>query len=178
LPHFGSKKNPFRATVFPDKAEGINPEPVSGDSMAQTKTSGEMVSLVGESGGSEPVSAPSLPESDSCSPTAPVPVTATPGLAEPSPRRTGLKAFLLWGRARKLKPAVAGQPMVQGELSLDSVKVMRNDLAETDLEVVPAKPAPRLAPEPKAEKSGLFYTETEPAKSRVMVGRLLGASKM
>jgi hypothetical protein len=178
LPHFGSKKNPFRATVFPDKAEGINPEPGSGDSMAQTKTSGEIVSLVGESGESEAVSAPSLPESDSCSPTAPVPVTATPGLDEPSPRRTGLKALLLWGRARKHKPSGAGRPMVQGELSLDSVKVMRNDLAETDLEVVPARPAPKAAPEPKAEKPGTLYTETETPRSRGMVGRLLSASKM
>jgi len=29
---------------------------------------------------------------------------------------------------------------VQGELSLDNIKVMRNDLSETDVEVVPAKP--------------------------------------
>ena len=68
--------------------------------------------------------------------------------------------------------------MVQGELSLDSVKVMRNDLAETDLEVVPARPAPKAAPEPQAEKPGTLYTETETPRSRGMVGRLLSASKM
>ena len=42
------------------------------------------------------------------------------------------------------KPVRAGMPRlaklpVQGELSLDSIKVVRNDLSDTDLEVVPAK---------------------------------------
>ena len=34
---------------------------------------------------------------------------------------------------------------LQGELSLDKVKVVRNDLADADLEVVPAKSAVRSA---------------------------------
>lgn len=40
---------------------------------------------------------------------------------------------------------------VQGELSLDGVKVVRNDLSDADLEIVPAKPARRadLAPLPE-----------------------------
>ncbi len=39
------------------------------------------------------------------------------------------------------KPAIPTfpKPAVQGELSLDRVKVMRNDLSDSDLEVVPAK---------------------------------------
>jgi hypothetical protein len=35
---------------------------------------------------------------------------------------------------------------IQGELSLDNIKVMRNDLSETDMEVVPAKPRPVAQP--------------------------------
>jgi len=64
--------------------------------------------------------------------------------------------------------------MVQGELSLDRVKVVRNDLSDSDLEIVPAKkpsqvplPAPALA---TAEKS------PEGAWGR-MTGRLFGAGK-
>jgi hypothetical protein len=41
------------------------------------------------------------------------------------------------------KPAIPefSKPAVQGELSLDRVKVMRNDLSDADLEVVPVKPS-------------------------------------
>jgi hypothetical protein len=41
------------------------------------------------------------------------------------------------------KPAIPAfeKPAVQGELSLDRVKVMRNDLSDADLEVVQAKPS-------------------------------------
>ena len=38
------------------------------------------------------------------------------------------------------------RPVVQGELSLEKVKVMRNDLSDTDLEIVPARPAMKSAP--------------------------------
>jgi hypothetical protein len=53
-----------------------------------------------------------------------------------------------------------GKAPVQGELSLDNIKVMRNDLSEADVEVVPMKarpakkvspaPTPTAAPEPAA----------------------------
>jgi hypothetical protein len=36
------------------------------------------------------------------------------------------------------------KPLVQGELSLGRVKVVRNDLSDSDLEVVEAKPAAEL----------------------------------
>lgn len=63
-------------------------------------------------------------------------------------------------RATVAKPAISqfAKPPVQGELSLDRVKVVRNDLSEADVEVVPAKPkvAPALlavAPEGEGESS-------------------------
>jgi hypothetical protein len=48
------------------------------------------------------------------------------------------------------KPAIPqfSKPPVQGELSLDRVKVVRNDLSEADLEVVPARL--KAAPTPMA----------------------------
>jgi hypothetical protein len=42
-------------------------------------------------------------------------------------------------------PAVSKLPM-QGELSLDRIKVVRNDLSDADLEIVSAKPKARVAP--------------------------------
>ncbi|HUC83886.1 MAG TPA: hypothetical protein VL970_01740 [Candidatus Acidoferrales bacterium] len=40
---------------------------------------------------------------------------------------------------RAPEPAVAAPAVVQAELSLDSVKVMHNDLADADVEIVPVK---------------------------------------
>lgn len=42
---------------------------------------------------------------------------------------------------------------VQGELSLDNIKVMRNDLSETDVEVVPARARPAKLPSAPAQAS-------------------------
>jgi len=59
---------------------------------------------------------------------------------------------------RFVAPAVR-QP-IQGELSLDTVKVMRNDLSDTDFEVVPARRASAAADvSPKAAAVG----RSEPA---------------
>ena len=56
---------------------------------------------------------------------------------------------------------------VQAELSLDAIKVVRNDLSDADLEVVPARPgsAPVQAKPPPAE---------EPAAVGVLLGRITG----
>ena len=55
------------------------------------------------------------------------------------------------------KPRVR-RPLVQGEMTLETLKVVRNDLSEADLEVVPAKLAPSTEPasaanEPQATRS-------------------------
>jgi hypothetical protein len=44
-------------------------------------------------------------------------------------------------RARNAKPAIPRfpKPPVQGELSLDKIKVVRNDLSDADIQVVPAR---------------------------------------
>jgi hypothetical protein len=48
------------------------------------------------------------------------------------------------------------QAPIQGELSLDNIKVMRNDLSEADVEVVPAKArAPKVVAMPMASQAGV-----------------------
>jgi hypothetical protein len=62
------------------------------------------------------------------------------------------KAVPSGGWAQKLNPfATQGAPVpraaVQGELSLDNVKPLRNDLSDTDLELVAAVRKPEVTPE-------------------------------
>ena len=116
------------------------------------------------------------------------------GLGEASPKGEGrghargswLRVVGLWS-ACKLKPgalivrsfektATRATPQppkcpVQGELSLDRVRVVRNDLSDADLEVVPARTGP--APEGLVGKS---KTRAEWAWGRV-AKRLLPAGK-
>jgi hypothetical protein len=75
---------------------------------------------------------------------------------------------------RGRKPAVAVLPRpqklpVQGEFSLDRIKVVRNDLSDTDLEVIPAKPLAAQAG-PKASPP---HVESA-AASETAGGRLSG----
>lgn len=148
LPTFGSKKNPFRATVFPEKPElKPNEDPAaSGGDCSVSDPPGSLPSK--EAGDSSPESATEIKE---------------PGKAPAPIRRTSaLRAFLLWRRVKKTNTQTAhkGRPLVQAELSLETVKVVRNDLSESDLEVVrvgdkPAVPeklftCPRPKPRPLA----------------------------
>ena len=81
-------------------------------------------------------------------------VSAKPSVWAPT-QALWLKAVALWSGSKAqparllarpdraaAKPAIShfSKPPVQGELSLDRVAVVRNDLSEADLEVVPAKP--------------------------------------
>jgi hypothetical protein len=141
LPHFGSAKNPFSTERSPDPVQ----------------TEGRVTRDGGEDGASEKWS--NVPSS-SGKPTA--------ALRRGSNDRTGFgrarghgsiealrlrAAALLSGlrtklfgslgrlRGRATKPAIpqfTKQP-VQGDLSLDKIKVVRNDLSDADLEVVTAR---------------------------------------
>jgi hypothetical protein len=59
---------------------------------------------------------------------------------------------LSWLPRRRKQPRAAvpkfSKSPVQGELSLDKVKVVRNDLSEADVEIITAKAAPKPKPEP------------------------------
>jgi hypothetical protein len=67
---------------------------------------------------------------------------------------------------------------IQGELSLDNIKVMRNDLSETDMEVVPMKsrPAKVIAPTVQASAAAMAIPDLPPATSawEFLGERLLG----
>jgi len=88
---------------------------------------------------------------------------------------TGL--FARSGR-KEAKPAIPrfAKPAVQGELSLDRIKVMRNDLSDADLEVVAARPPvvpAATAPTPRAAEED---AGTKSAWGRATT-RFLGAGK-
>ncbi len=61
-------------------------------------------------------------------------------------------------RVRTKRPRAAipqfSKPPVQGELSLDQIKVVRNDLSDSDLEVVPAKSPTIAAPSTPVSTGG------------------------
>jgi hypothetical protein len=63
-----------------------------------------------------------------------------------------------WNRPSNAKPAIPrfNKAPVQGELSLDNIKVVRNDLSDTDVEVVPA----RVIARPKADAKAKPEPET------------------
>ncbi len=75
-----------------------------------------------------------------------------PVFATPSPKPAGPTRAVSW--KDKLNPFRAPEPVrsaalnaVQVELSLDAVKVVHNDLADADIEVVPVKSQTISAPE-------------------------------
>jgi hypothetical protein len=139
LPRFGSDRNPFATRQEQEGAagEGGSAEPRRGDlSIAE-------------------LAAARLKETQRL----PAPVAA-PRSALPRPSR--ISRLAAWLRranqaVRPSRPELAARPLppaarpgirppVQGELSLDKVRVVRNDLSDADLEVVPARPASELPP--------------------------------
>jgi len=94
----------------------------------------------------------------------------------------GCKAKLAWmfgrARAKTFEPAIPRftKPAVQGEFSLDRIRVVRNDLSDADLEVVPAKTSTvpvSSEPTSRAERG------SEPAEPRRpgVTAELFGAGK-
>ncbi len=122
LPKFPMRENPFRATVMPE----------AGCMCAST------TAIPAEESPRE--ASQSVPQTD--------PTTAQP--AESLARKWVSRLRALRGQrnpagARGTASAAGGSGPVQIELSLDSVKVLRNDLSDTDFEVVPAAGGPGLA---------------------------------
>jgi hypothetical protein len=149
LPKFESAKNPFAAKAHAEVAERepqlpkLTPAEIAAANLKKTQrlpVLGETkVAAVQESKPAQP-----------CQPAKPVQVAASVDgwLKKLNP--------MVWlGNRKAAEPKAAiprfgkAQAPIQGELSLDNIKVMRNDLSETDMEVVPAKPRP-MAPQPSA----------------------------
>ncbi|HWH71476.1 MAG TPA: hypothetical protein VNT26_19020 [Candidatus Sulfotelmatobacter sp.] len=186
LPKFGSAKNPFRATTLPEptSAAGVR---AAGDNVpawrtpaVEPLTPAPAVPAPARGGFGEPAY-----PSQSQAPQPPVPSSASKPANRPWFGQCASKLAALLAPAPKpakpAKPAKAAVPRlakspVQGELSLDAIKVVRNDLSDSDLEVIPAQtpvpqasPAPAPVPVESAETVGATW-------SRVST-RLFGAGK-
>ena len=174
LPEFGAGRNPFSSSVKvepthtgPRSLGGHGPNGTSLGIRSTPALSGEREAVPQEGGLPGRVS----PVSSS---------RHSPG----GGLRRGIFAFLdgwkerLVGlfahrRGKAAKPAIPpfSKLPVQGELSLDRIKVLRNDLSDADLEVVPAKP-PTAPAIPVANK----IAGAEDAWGRVPL-RIPGAGK-
>lgn len=150
LPKFGGEKNPFSTPVKKDPpAPAINTPPAKSqqDQQVEAKTPGTLKETK-----RIPLAAAQLKQ------TRRLPFAAARhGAPAGEKKKPILKGILqkLGGWLKKLnalawemypgqksKPAIPrfDKPATQGELSLDNVKVVRNDLNDSDLEIAPAKP--------------------------------------
>src|SRR5579872_1436609 len=163
LPKFGSPKNPF---VSRPKTESSNsPAPMTKPAQAQPAKM-ETCSLF-EPKPQIPVIVPK-PVAATPPPAQPVKVMVELPTARPVTAVPAKKPALLAEWAKKLNPLLylparlpkmrttKTRPVktaVQAELSLERVRVVRNDLSDTDLEVIPARPAEvppnEVMPKPK-----------------------------
>jgi len=153
LPKFGSAKNPFARTP---KSEPTKPEAGKGSTELETGSLFEAEpKAVSAPVRKEPVLKEPEPVVIPEKKTEPKPVAAVPATpAVPVAKRA--KSGALSGLVKRFNPlnllpkrqpsAPAGRPktartVVQGELSLERVRVLRNELNDSDLEFVTAKPA-------------------------------------
>jgi len=141
LPKFESAKNPF-ASKTPAESEPqlpkLSPAEIAAANLKKTQSL-----PVPAQPGAKPAAAPVAQTASVAS----APAALEP--AKPSPAVDGwLKKLnpLVWFGNRKpaeTKSAVPrfnkGKAPVQGELSLDNIKVMRNDLSDADVEIVTAQ---------------------------------------
>jgi hypothetical protein len=152
LPHFGSARNPFTTTEEPAAARS-QPLERTERSLALPQEPEKIKR--------EPARTPA----GASGAAAPTPSAGLTGTHAPTPKR-GIRSWTVgfqtnWtGKVRALfsrpvaKPARVAYPStkelpVQGELSLDRIKVVRNDLSDADLEIVPFKsstPRPGATP--------------------------------
>ena len=178
LPRFGAARNPFCSNVKPNAVPGA--DPALGDA-GDTDASGERC-RVPSSGGNSTVAAQSGATDRKASATA-----SGHGLPEALRLKAAslvkacgarFKGLLGHACGKAAKPAIPRftKPPVQGELSLEKVRVVRNDLSDADLEVGPAK---RSA----TRESSTSALQSE-ATTRVVGGRwgrvadrIFGASK-
>ena len=130
LPKFGSPKNPF----VKEKRTPPRPDAVQQTAAGVRPATQAAAPAVNEV---KPVTTQLrqavLRLREWCADMNPIPRLAKPVRSAPSPR-------------------YATSP-VQSELSLDEVKVVRNDLSDADLEIVPAKPVRRAEAEPMPEEN-------------------------
>ena len=145
LPKFGSAKNPFMASAKNQPSQGELPPPAQPQVRAARIPAANLKETQ------------RLPElSAKMKETKRLPFVAARHSTPPAPQSKWWETFLdaagalleklspaRWfgGPKPATKPAVPrfDKPVVQGELSLHNIKVVRNDLNDADVEVVPAR---------------------------------------
>jgi hypothetical protein len=166
LPKFESSKNPFAArppgeSSTPDAPEEaqlpkLTPDEVAAANLKETP----LPPIVN---GAFETAAPD---------SKPVAAVKAPGVVDGWLKK--LNPMVWWGNRKpaETKPAVPrfGKTPVQGELSLDNIKVMRNDLTEADVEVAPMKTrrpnVPNVPPAAtQASAAAMAVPELPPATS-------------
>lgn len=185
LPRFGSKKNPFRTTVKCEPPQ-VEKRAEVAVTVARNETATPDVrpcDSMGSEGGAERP-APNgrasaqqceLARSESDAPRAkPSRLPDAPSLA----MRVLGKLGDGWGQcaakvggwfargSKRAKPAIPefNKAPLQAELSLASVRVVRNDLSDTDLELVPA-----TTPSKSGEAAGKPKAECQPDKAQLQL---------
>jgi len=152
LPKFGSGKNPF-ATI--PKTEPLRPEPgattgrMETDSLFEIEPKAALAPLRKTPARKEAKPAAPPEQKPEAGPADTVPRPAEPKAAKPGALAGLIKRLNPMSYLPKRKPAGArprgSRTPVQGEFSLEKVRVMRNDLSDSDLEFINAKPAARTA---------------------------------
>jgi hypothetical protein len=150
LPKFGSAKNPFAPAP---KSEPSTPEAgksaagLETGSLFETEPKAVSAPVRKEPAPKEPelAVAPEKrtePKPVTAAPVAPAAKEAKPGALAGLVKKLNLLAYLPKRQpgARANRPKTA-RIAVQGELSLERVRVLRNELNDSDLEFVPVKPA-------------------------------------
>lgn len=186
LPKFDSQKNPFTRSQYEERsanADQLTPTEMAAASLKDTQ---RLPLLTPEPEAAKESFQP--PQSE----TQPRPETPAQPIAPvevPSAIDGWLKKLnpLVWWENRKPaqpEPAIPrfDKAPVQGELSLDNIKVVRNDLSEADVEIVPMKARPKAPPttivgvEAGAAAAAMAIPELPPAKNawEFLGERLLG----
>jgi len=174
LPKFESAKNPFatKAPTEPAEREPRLPKLSANEASAATLKKTQRMPVLGAL---IAVREASVAVSRNSPPAEPVKV-AEPPQASPVVD-SWLKKInpLVWFGSRKSaepKPVIPrfskSHAPIQGELSLDNIKVMRNDLSEADVEVVQAKarPAKVVAAAPaQASAAAMAIPDLPPART-------------
>jgi hypothetical protein len=161
LPKFESAKNPFAAKAAAEPAEREPQLPKLSPAEAVAADAKEAPRL-GALGALIVDRETAVVENRNALMTEPAKVSQPPKVA--APVDSWLKKInpMVWFRNDKPTEPKAAIPRfskphapIQGELSLDNIKVMRNDLSEADVEVVPAKSrAPKMVATPMPSPAG------------------------
>lgn len=152
LPKFKSRKNPFAASgeSSSEAAEQLTPAEMAAASLKDTQRLPLLIPKPEAGGESFQPAQPEQPMPPAAppkggTPNAPV---AVPGTVNGWLKR--LNPLVWWENRKPAEPKSAiprfNKAPVQGELSLDNIRVVRNDLSDADVEVVPMKARPAKTP--------------------------------